>query len=550
MNRKLHPIIQAIIHICDDIVDSAIFRRLVGIAAHELIQIFGWLLVLTSVHILVTALFIISLWTVMPGHRASKKLSDIIRISITSSNLLKGTITLPELADYWIDGPRSPAHKVIRTSETVELIAEVLLVACSIFFTWESMKTKVIQGECTATSYPINSTLPDNISLQQYLEGDSDFASVYNYGLPLQDGIIGGWGVACDHGTPREDITQYGEYAAGVTGFISSIDEQGFMLELDVIVPPRSIVDDRTGKLQNTTFLQHCSVFFNVATANMEFRFTADETDTVAGGQMTQLSDVNGEIHLANPGSRKVYFKEVYKVFGTNDSLLTGDMAGVYDLVLSAVTETTLNATYYPSKEGKISNFLWWAAGPDGFYHTRRMYRGLAAGIASAHFSLMQYDGGADAVPCLYYSQMGAGKLIIPDLAVIVATVGSCLAVAVKLFEILWWFLMRVTSNMNGYKKVRRSLRHPVRFAMDMAQTFAETLADYDEDVCDVTTEAAISAFGHSRLMYGEDIETNEDERGHLRIGPAGKITSVKEGRQYGTFRESNRPELDEFFWL
>ncbi|KAJ3011935.1 UNVERIFIED_CONTAM: hypothetical protein HDU68_001451 [Siphonaria sp. JEL0065] len=592
--KKMHPIVAKLISTYYGIIDSKSFRWIVGHAAEEYIQISWWLSVLVLSHATITTIFIISLQTVMPGiwvynfiqlfvilcvgmgHYSSERLSKIIKLSMASTDLLKGNVMFAEISDFFVQGPKAPAHKVIQTSTIFQNCSQLLLVACSIFFTWEAEMSDIIKnGDCIAPKYE-NASLPLHIDLQQYLEGDSDFAAIYHYAMPLQDGVIGGWGgwplhspaaefwvsrdgpifyiqVDCDHGAARPDITEYG-LAASVSGKVVSIDNQGFMIQATVIVPPDSMIDDRTGELQSTTFLQHCSVFVNTAYAKVTFRFTADEWDTIAGPQLVSITDKDNLITLTSPGTQSVFLKDVNQVFESQSkSLEANGVTVAFDLIFDAVMQTTLNATYYPSQGGSLCNYLWWATSPDGYYHTNLMYRGLATGIAAtSHFALMQYNRDVS-VPCRYQSMQGSGRLVIPNGAVVAAATGSTVAILVKLFEILWWALSRTGKEENhGYKRARRSLRHPVRFAMDAAQMLGEGMdcRENGDDVCDTTTDQAIICYGKAKIRYGEDVETvNLEDRGHLRVAQLGKTTSVKEDRLFGSLQESHQPELDEFFW-
>ncbi|KAJ3235525.1 hypothetical protein HDU78_005141 [Chytriomyces hyalinus] len=167
-------------------------------------------------------------------------------------------------------------------------------------------------------------------------------------------------------------------------------------------------------------------------------------------------------------------------------------------------------------------------------------------GIA-VHFAAMQFGIGKF-VPCEYYGYAGSGKLAVPEFAAWLSTACSIIAIVVKLFEILWWYMAQTGLEYHSYRRARRSLRNPMRFAVDSAEMLAGGLQAglNEEDPCDVANSKAIEELGESRIMYGEDLSTREMALGHLRIGEYGKVKSIQKERRFGTVDDEEIAELDE----
>ncbi|ORY46794.1 hypothetical protein BCR33DRAFT_764513 [Rhizoclosmatium globosum] len=466
LGNKVHPIIQWLNRTQDNIMKSAWFKSTVGFLAADRTKILMWFFLFFVMHAAVTTVFIISLWAIMPGiwvynfmqlfviscslvaYVASARLSDIVRTSIAAGDLLKGRITLFQMADYWVKGPRAPAQKVIRAN------------------------------------------------IHNYVQGDIDFAEVYNYGLPLADGLVGGWPgwpmanpmdsfqingkgpvyvlqVLCDNGIQRPDIDP-GIYTLTSIRRLSQ-DTRGFMAQMQFIFPPNSTIDDISGEIQNLGMDISVSTSWQIngrwSQMDSTLQFKVQETNLVP------------HIRAASTNIQQTHM-QVSKTLG-----------------------------------------------------------------AAAHFAIMQYSATAAPVDCDYFGYSGSGMLSIPTLAIYLSAAGSALACLMKVFEIMWWAMAQNAIEYESYRRARRALRHPLRFAIDAAEMLATGMAagEREEDICDLTTTRAIEELGNARIMYGEDSTTRDLDVGHLRIAEYGKVKTIVKDKKYGTYRPSAHPEWDEF---
>ncbi|KAI9347439.1 hypothetical protein DFJ73DRAFT_836717 [Zopfochytrium polystomum] len=583
--KRVHPLIKWIRATTQALLDMKSTRIILTIVADQRFEILSWMALMILAHGAVTTLLVLSLSTTMPGiwvynfvqlyvivfvllsNIAGRKISQVVRLSITASDLLRGTIKLEELKDYWTNGKKSPAHSVSVASSAVEFFAEMIIVACSILFSWEAVPSHVVTGNCTPPDYA-NSTLSEHIDLKQFLQGDVDFASIYNLGLPLADGLIGGWAgwpldttgdsfsiasegpvyviqVMCDDGFPRSDI-ETDEGTTLLTKVLMS-DEHSMMLETTIRMPPGSVFDDSKEAVVHEPFDQHCTSVITISYGMAEYSFVTDQWMMVTGGRLMKVTNPDKTFSTQFMESVNRFSSEARNAFGNYD-----DKFGVLPIVSETVLGLITNATFYPSQGGSFCNIISWATYPDGYYHTEAMSQGLAAALGTAaHFAIMQFDG-SNVGKCDYYAYVGAGRLLIPEMAVIAAAVGSAIAIAIKTFELFWWALTAVSSKSSGYTRVVKALRHPLRFAFDTAEMFKGFIVENerDEDLCMGTLAALVSSFGGSRIQFGEDVNTIHRDAGHLRIGEYGKVCAIQPDRKYGTLPPPMNPELENLMEL
>ncbi|KAJ3064113.1 hypothetical protein HDU98_000161 [Podochytrium sp. JEL0797] len=583
LGNREHPIIQWINRTRENIMNSTFFKVAIGFLAADRTKILLWYFIVVIMHAVVTAVFIISLWVVMPGiwvynlmqlfviacsliaFEASSKLSNIVRTSIAAGDLLRGRLTISQIADYWVKGPKAPAQKVIRASALVEVLADIVLLASSIMFSWRNVETKLMTGQCIPPFYE-GTTLPQGIDIHNYVQGDIDFAEVYNYGLPLADGLVGGWAgwpmadplnsfqingegpiyvmqVLCDNGVVHPEIDP-GIYTL-TTARLLSQDNRGFMLAMSLTFPPNTVYDDVYNVVQNTTVIQDCTVMMTIGYGTLAYHFVADQWQMVTNGQVLSVNSPRNEFVSSYPSSIHQYSTDAHNGFQSY-----GDKFGVLPILQESVVTMFENGSFSASQGAVFCNLLSEGTLPDGFYHSMYTYRGVAVAIgAAAHYAIMQYAANATLVDCDYFGFNGSGMLSIPIIAIQLSAAASALACLVKAFEIMWWFMAQNAIEYEAYRRARRSLRHPFRFAMDAAEMLSTGMqaGENEEDVCDLSTMRAVEELGNTRIMYGEDMLTRDMEVGHLRIGENGKIKSIVKDKKYGTYRASQHPEWDEF---
>ncbi|KAJ3204159.1 Potassium/sodium hyperpolarization-activated cyclic nucleotide-gated channel 3 [Entophlyctis luteolus] len=326
--------------------------------------------------------------------------------------------------------------------------------------------------------------------------------------------------VFCDNGK-RTNRTNYDIGTHIESSFIEP-DDRSLFLQTTITFPANSVYDDISQMIVDSPVDQMCSCLITLSYGDVSFHFDADQWAMVTNGQLRKIQPKENLMSWSSPTSVVQHAVDVKKAFSA-----FGDKFGVLPIITEALLLTLQNQTYFPSQGASFCNMLSEGTYPDGYYHTQATYRGIATAIgASAHFSIMQY-GTATVVDCEYFGYAGSGLLNVPDIGVWLST-GS-----------LQYF---------SYRRARRSLRNPMRFAIDAADMFARGLdaGRNEQDVCDLDTTRAISELGAGRIQYGDDLITKDDSIGRLMIGEYGQVKTIVNDRQFGTIQDEEFAELDE----
>ncbi|KAJ3121990.1 hypothetical protein HK100_012170 [Physocladia obscura] len=282
---------------------------------------------------------------------------------MTANDLLKGRLTIPQISDFWVGGQKSPTQSVIKASAFIGTCAELILIASSIMFSWVSVQTKLMTGSSIPPVYN-GSTLPTEINLKDYLQGDVNFAEVYNYGLPLADGIVGGWSgwpmdnpmdsfqisgrgpiyviqVLCDSGTMHPELKL--GIATQTFMTIQSHDSHGMLLKLKIIFPPSTTFDDIQNVVQNSSVVQNCRILMTVGIGFIDFHFEADQWNMVTNGQIVGLNSLDNDFSASYPSSVNQHSIDAHTSFKMNK-----DEYGVLSLLQESILNVFGNSSFTP----------------------------------------------------------------------------------------------------------------------------------------------------------------------------------------------------------
>ncbi|KAJ1553079.1 hypothetical protein HK405_009018, partial [Cladochytrium tenue] len=211
--RRVHPLVKMLREWVQHVLEQPVTRAVLRVLGDHRAEILWWYLVMFLAHLAITVFLVLSLTIVMPGIWvynfvqlyvillvavslvAARKISYHVRVSMTASDLLRGTARMGELADFWVNGKLSPGHTTALASGVVEHLAEILVIGCSILYSWEARESPLMEGNCIPPNYA-GASLPEGISIPDYMQGSVTLAEVYNFGLPLADGLVAGWAAA------------------------------------------------------------------------------------------------------------------------------------------------------------------------------------------------------------------------------------------------------------------------------------------------------------------------------------------------------------------
>ncbi|ORY49545.1 hypothetical protein BCR33DRAFT_713850 [Rhizoclosmatium globosum] len=407
---------------------------------------------------------------------------------------------------------------------------------------WEPAVSPLGRFSCIKTLY---NNKPDiasvSESLGNFIQGDSDLAMIYNYGLPLGDGVVGGL-AAWPLNIPSTSfsIEQYGVAFAvnavcgnlqlapngtenGLTQFhITDMDVWStmFTMKINVQLPGGS---HDWAQFADSDIMQECQVRYIMGDASINFGFVSDEWGGITSGNMQGMK-LNGlQLELYNTES--TYFGRVQDALGVNN-----EYENITSWVIEATTAVFGNASYGTSQGALFCNLFQWATLPDGYYHTEITWKGMAAAMSIvAHYVLMQYDASAPTTVCEYYGMQGAGVIQCPSYVIALAATSVVICLLAELSQLFWWFLLSGGGEKND--RAAKILESPMQLLYDLRAGGTELMGDlYGED----QSASAIKAHYEEVLVrFGESRHTRPNPIGMLILGAPSEVMAMSDKREY-----------------
>ncbi|KAI8904880.1 hypothetical protein EDD86DRAFT_212991 [Gorgonomyces haynaldii] len=370
---------------------------------------------------------------------------------------------------------QGPAYSIRRFLAVLGFALPVTMSITAYNFKWMPLETLYNTSGCIPATYPKKPIiLPDT---GNFLQGEMDFATINSYGIPLQDGIIGGWSawplevpsttfsisskgvgylvrVHCFNPTAAT-VTQRGVVLRLSNYTIDDLTVSGY---LTVYTPPNSMILDNGLKVDGTNgYNQKCKYEIIFTNAIIRFQFVSDEWGMLLGNQL--LTMTIGSKQATKEDSGQLYYSQFEKQ--------TTDCGTPFPKYFLELMQQVFDGQMYLSSQGSVvCNLLGWSTRPDGYYHNADMDQGIAGILAaSARYLLVQYDGAARGA-CEYYSYNGAGIMDTTGswpYLVIVESIILMLGLGLH----IWWIHLIYKID-NACDQVMHSIRSPVRCAHDM----------------------------------------------------------------------------------
>ncbi|KAJ3193474.1 hypothetical protein HK101_004782 [Irineochytrium annulatum] len=435
---------------------------------------------------------------------------------------------------------------------TLGFTAEIVLTAVGLGLHWTPVMEPIMTGSCIpADYYGVDVKFPNNFG--QFLEGDSDFAQLYNYGLPLANGIIGGW-AAWPLVTPSDSFSVRG---AGV-GFLVGVEcgdpvlntnvsvtdhatyfsvehqlfiESLFNFVVTVTVPANS---HSYAPLAAHPIKQQCAVRLAPVEVDVEFSFVSDEWLMVTGGQIIQLdvrSPHGRSLEITQEQSHTYTFDDVTVAYG-NASAAVEDGLDILPLMSKGLHLIAQESPYMPTQEVAYANLLRWATLPDGLYHPELMWRGVSAiAGATGHYVTMQYNSSAKAT-CTYMGHKGSGRIVTAyPLARDIVTALVGLTTLMVLLQAAGWFVSRSAKHARNVQRGVHVLTDPMVALHALWDELAELVPE--NVACGMEwrrVEAEMRAVG---VRLGECKATRGEDVGVIKLGATSKVVKLAPGREY-----------------
>ncbi|KAJ3416254.1 hypothetical protein HDV05_002544 [Chytridiales sp. JEL 0842] len=419
------------------------------------------------------------------------------------------------------------------------LLCELSLLFIQYEMNWTPVRTSLGAFPCTPVSYPVKPKLIDNLGT--FLQGDSNFAQVYMYGLPLSDGIVGGW-AAWPLSAPSQ------AFSVEADGVLFAVNAQCADPEL---APPANKTDATHFKIFNhelwdslylaaitvrmpagshdwtenkdRDIMQRCQVSLMTGTGYVKFGFVVDEWNMATGGQIESLQVGNLVLHqrMEQPS----YYGNVAKELKPTSHVFSNLTSWIAEAV-----ELIYNDTSYVSSQGaSFANIHQWATEPDGLYHTEYTARGFMAALACiAHYVQMQYDGYREGT-CNYYGFAGRGLITSSEWSRRIVDVTISLNILLQFGLVLAWLLL--TTNDASIARAVQILDHPLRLLYEFKDAAAHLISTMKgEDLGQATLRKHLREVS---VKYGEKRSTRGQEVGELALDIPTEVVKFRKGRVY-----------------
>ncbi|KAI8821955.1 hypothetical protein BJ741DRAFT_636227 [Chytriomyces cf. hyalinus JEL632] len=440
------------------------------------------------------------------------------------------------------------------------MILEANLWLLGIQMEWRETVSDLGQFACTPLQFSKPPTFRDDLGV--FLQGSYELSRLYSFGLPLEDGVVGGM-AAWPLYTPMTNfiITHPGIGFAvnSICGNLRPAPQQSnnhqtqflltdmtawtslFSVTIQVQLPAGS---HDWAEYADSNILQDCMLRFMMGDADVGVSFISDGWGGIVPNALEHIR-INGEGNLVgalwleqlhSESTNDMYFGNVHDAFGKH----TGKLDNLTRWVLEGVKHVLDNRTFAASsvsltafkssKRTIYSDLLQWATLQDGRYHTNHTWKGLAAIVATtAQFVLLQHDK-APQTECMYSAMNGSGFIEAHPYVITLTTVTVVLCFVCELAQLFWWFLLSGGGEMND--RAARMLRNPRQMVYDLRKCGTELLETWANGVGN--GPAAIARhYKQVFVRFGELRQTRSERKGMLVLGAPKDVLAVNDERPY-----------------
>ncbi|KAI8904883.1 hypothetical protein EDD86DRAFT_278047 [Gorgonomyces haynaldii] len=393
---------------------------------------------------------------------------------ILSSLLSHKGIKIKELFSSYLSS-KGPAFGVRRFLAVLAFALPVTMSVGAYFFEWHQVETSMGELDCVSASYldpPI--FLPDT---GNYLQGAIDFGSIYTFGIPLQDGIVGGWSAWPEKNPDMKfSISEEGYgYAIRAHCFkptAARVPHEGTRLiltnhtlndlslsgYLTVYIPPDTMELDGGLKIDGKNGFEHlCNFEITFTKANVRYQFLGDEWEGLVGKKLLEMTVGKKSITLDNI-SQFYYGEFMPQVEDPELPFSTW--------YLDLLHEIFAGQDYLSTQGAVPCNLLSFTTRWDGMYHSSAITPGVLAAMAeAAHFILLQYDAHATD-KCEYFHYAGAGLLNATGPWLYLAIAEAAILLVGLILHIWWIYLIYKIDH--ACDQALPAIDSPVRCAHDM----------------------------------------------------------------------------------
>ncbi|KAJ3315708.1 hypothetical protein HDV04_002122 [Boothiomyces sp. JEL0838] len=388
-----------------------------------------------------------------------------------------------------------------------------------------------MSGPCTPATYPNEPPMYTNLG--DFMQGDADLALIYNFGIPLDDGIVGGWS-SWPLINPGEAFSTNGDgyvfaifvncgntYDAGsYHQNLSSLNYDRYQISgnsltgrITAYLPlGSSLSDDERGN----GVLQDCMFVTKFGQGSIKTGFISDEWEMVSINDIETIAV--GDVSVTQRESTGINFIDFANVLTGDNYNLTGRL---HKVLLHAFT----NASFAPSQGSTFANILGEGTLPDGYYYENKTWKGISNALAIAsHYVLMQFDQSA-VVQCDYYGYIGAGVFIVPEFWV-TFTQALVAALVVLCGVNVWWMYLMFDID-EATDIAYRTMKNNLNFCAAISKESEYIFANYSPNIFTLPSDISHD-LGKVKIFFGIDTETLENPVKEVKYGPKHRILFMK----------------------
>ncbi|KAI9330761.1 hypothetical protein BDR26DRAFT_922431 [Obelidium mucronatum] len=408
---------------------------------------------------------------------------------------------------------------------------------------WTPVSTALGEFDCIPATYPTRPKLLANVP--GFLQGDTSLGVLYNYGLPLQDGLIGGWsawplaapsrkfdvegpGIVYAYMVSCGDLRRASNDTSIASGHPERIEFQLDQSELWTNMYTAMISVRFPARMHNWEqesdhdVIQKCTIAYVMGEGRIKFTFVADEWEMVTGGQIGQIWLEDQVLHKKDPASIR-YFHDVSQYLGPTDKHIE-----VVDWFVEAFGDCVNNTFYEPTQQGGLVNMYQWGV-QDGKYDMSQTWQGIAGGIgAMSHYILMQYNG-SEVASCRYSGIQHSGIIDIPEPVALLMLSTVIICFVTQTMQLLRWALTSGGSAKTD--QVALILNSPLLLLYYMRASITSLIPDIKSG--DHSTRSIRLHMKTIFVRLGEDKKTRGEPVGNLIISTPKNVLAMSDKREY-----------------
>ncbi|KAI9344619.1 hypothetical protein BDR26DRAFT_857293, partial [Obelidium mucronatum] len=422
---------------------------------------------------------------------------------------------------------------------------------------WTGIVSSMGLFPCIPATYPTAPLMPRDLG--NFMMGETSLSSIYNYGLPLSDGLVGGFS-AYPLVAPSKEFIVEGKGAVYAFSVVCSdpvaalqsgntnqkphtlsleivasvLENYSYNATISITIPAES--HDFTSLIDQDV-IQYCDIVYTINRGVIKFNFVADEWGMVAGGQIQEIR-VSSKLVVKHKSSTHVSTKDVMK---TMNPLLHDDKEAINLIKWFADALKLMfdHTTYSPMEFGAVPSLFQWGRNNDGvgLFDVDHSWQAIGGAIgAVSHYLLLQYNQNVTG-SCAFSGIQEAGVIDMPSNTSLIIVTASAICLFLHLVYLIRWIRCSGGNALNDH--VALILNSPLLLLHHMREMITKCIRDIENG--DHSTRSIQRHLSKVKVKIGEDVRTVGDAKGSILIHRPKRVVSLSLGREYVGSREQSK---------